>query len=319
MIPHREKGTALLSVLLLVAVMAVVAATALDRLGLATRLARNASIAAQSRLWLQTGEQIALTRLADANGADGAAVAAQLGVERSVTLPDGQVALLQLDDATNCFNLNSLAREREDGTLTAYPRAIRQLRELLLLLGISEADAIGLSTRAVDAIDSDSAARPAGSEIGQDGKPLPNRAFVSASEFTLIEGVDASLWQRLSPYLCALPRHELSRINLETITLDKAELVAMLDPDGLALSDVRAAIAARPRSGFGDVDRFLERPAFADAVVPSTVRGQLSTDTDFVSLRTRITLDGLTLAQRSLIERSDSGPRLRGRLWGADF
>ena len=44
-----ERGAALLTVLLLVAVMAVIAATALDRLTLATRIAGSAQIQGLSR------------------------------------------------------------------------------------------------------------------------------------------------------------------------------------------------------------------------------------------------------------------------------
>ena len=43
--PAHERGAALLTVLLLVAVMAVIAATALDRLTLATRIAGSAATA----------------------------------------------------------------------------------------------------------------------------------------------------------------------------------------------------------------------------------------------------------------------------------
>src|SRR5690606_12898479 len=58
MVCSGERGAALLSVLLLVAVMATVAATALDRIGVATRLAGNAATLAQARLWLQMTEQL---------------------------------------------------------------------------------------------------------------------------------------------------------------------------------------------------------------------------------------------------------------------
>ena len=65
-----ERGAALLTVLLLVAVMAVIAATALDRLTLATRIAGSAATVDQGRAYTFAAEQIALRRVADLVGRD---------------------------------------------------------------------------------------------------------------------------------------------------------------------------------------------------------------------------------------------------------
>ena len=57
--PQDERGAALLSVLLLVAVMAVIAATALDRLTLATRIAGSAATVDRVRIvWPSGREQV---------------------------------------------------------------------------------------------------------------------------------------------------------------------------------------------------------------------------------------------------------------------
>ena len=58
--PSGEKGAALLTVLLLVAVMAVISATALDRLRLSTRLAVNGAAMAQARAYTLAAEGIAV-------------------------------------------------------------------------------------------------------------------------------------------------------------------------------------------------------------------------------------------------------------------
>lgn len=314
---REEKGTALLSVLLLVAVMAVIAATALDRLGLSTRLAANAAAANQSRLWLGMGEQLAISRMQDAAQLEGHQFAQTLGVEQEIALPDGQVARVRLDDATHCFNLNSLVRRADTGILRANPRAIRQFAALLELLGLDEASAVPLAARTADAIDSDRNARPFGSETAANGDPLPNRTFVSASEWTVIEGVDRALWDRMQPWLCALPQHELTPINVNSLPPERAVLIAMLAPEELPVANVAARLAARPRGGFRDLDAFWQGGNLDAQGVPGNVRAQLVDDTDFVSLTVSVGSAGLTLVQNSLVERAEDGPRLRGRLWGA--
>lgn len=314
---REEKGTALLSVLLLVAVMAVIAATSLDRLGLSTRLAANAASANQSRLWLGMGEQLAISRLREAEQLEGRQFAQTLGTAREIELPDGQVATVRLDDATNCFNLNSLVRRTDALILRSNPRAIRQFSALLELAGIEESRAAALAARTADAIDSDRNARPYGGETAANGDPLPNRAFVSASEWTVVEGVDRALWDRMQPWLCALPQHELTPININTLPPDRAELISMLAPDELPPTIIAARLGARPRGGYREIEDFWEGGNLDAASVPGNVRAQVVDDTQFVSLTVEVGSENLTLKQKSLVERAEDGPRLRGRLWGA--
>lgn len=315
--PEHERGTALLSVLLLVAVMAVVAATALERISLSTRLAANVASAQQSRWWLDMGEQVALTQLARANEADPRAFSANLGIERSVTLPDGQEALLVIQDATNCFNLNGLVRGEVGGTLRQNPRAVRQFEALLVSLGLDAVAARGLAARTADAIDSDRNPLPFGGETSASGDPLPNRAFASGSEMTVVEGVDSVLWSRIRDWVCALPVHEPTALNINSLPPERAELVAMLAPDVLSPDLVRSRLSARPVGGFPSVDEFWERGGWDPAGVPGTLRAQAVEGPRFVALHVAVGRGDMVLEQSSLIERGEDGPRLRARLWGS--
>src|SRR5689334_13085144 len=60
-----ERGAALLTVLLLVAILSVVTAIALERLTIASRMTRNTVSADQGRAYLLSAEQMAATRIAD--------------------------------------------------------------------------------------------------------------------------------------------------------------------------------------------------------------------------------------------------------------
>ena len=60
---ERERGAALLTVLLLVAVIAVMAAAGLEKLRLATRLGGNAVALEQARAYAQAAETLATTHI----------------------------------------------------------------------------------------------------------------------------------------------------------------------------------------------------------------------------------------------------------------
>src|SRR3546814_16911657 len=88
--PARERGAALLTVLLLVVVMSVVTATLLERLTIATRLTGNAGALDQVRAYTLSDEALAAARIGDlidgdphkttlAGGSDGGLVGKEFG------------------------------------------------------------------------------------------------------------------------------------------------------------------------------------------------------------------------------------------------
>lgn len=316
----NEKGTALLSVLLLVAVMAAISATALDRLGLATRLAGNAAQAGQARHWLGMAEEIAMARL-EVEAADaGAALGAILDVERTIELPDGMTVRATLSDASNCFNLNSLVRERRGGRLSSNPRAIEQFVSLMTLSGASEARARNIAESAADYIDTDQRPNLRGAESGVEAGDIgtasfPNRAMVSVHELARIEGIDRELFGEIEPFLCANPNHELSRLNVETLRPDQAVLIAMLDPEQISIDQAASHLAARPRGGYGSVYDFWNGGALRGVSIARQASEQVQVESRFFRLDSVIDTDGPSVRQRALIALDDGSARRLSRSW----
>ncbi|WP_343344986.1 type II secretion system minor pseudopilin GspK [Sphingomicrobium sp. XHP0239] len=317
MIPSKERGTALLSVLLIVAVMAAIAATALDRLGLSTRLAGNAVVATQGRHWLTMAEELAQARITDAAELSGADQAALLGVERSITLPDGQIVTARLEDATNCFNVNSMVRRRQTGVLQSQARRVFQLRDLFIILGLPEGRSQQLADAMGDAIDDDRNPRPLGSERLADGAPVPDRLLTSADELAGIEGMDAEYWSRIRPYLCALPSTDPTPINVETLSPDRAALLAMLAPEQISLADATAQLEARPASGFGSVVDFWETGPLRGRDIQGSRDNQVVVETRFFRLVTRVGEGDTELRQEALFSVEDGRAILHARRWGS--
>src|SRR3546814_15472235 len=125
--------------------MAVIAATALDRLTLATRIAGSAAAVDQGLAYSFAAEQIALRRVADLVARDPARLTLAgdwLGRDFVLPLPGGQ-GTARLTDANNCFNLNSLPAETMPGRLSQRPGAVGPFPERLLLLGVAHGVAQG--------------------------------------------------------------------------------------------------------------------------------------------------------------------------------
>lgn len=307
-----ERGAALLSVLLLVAVMATVAATALDRLGIATRLTGNSIGYAQARWWVTTAELLTSARLEDMAAADPAQTlrGPWLGTERSIDLPDGGRIRARVEDGGNCLNLNSLVEDR-GGQLVARAAGAKQLVALMRIIGIAEGEATRIAAAATDYLDTDTTPAGTGTEQG-----AANALMVDASELRALPGVTARHLQLLDPWLCALPTAELSPLNVNTLLPEQAPLLSMLDPAKIDLNRARAQIASRPSDGFESTVEFWNSPVMAGAQVADDAARQVRLRTSFFTLRTVVTAADLTLTGQSLLDARGTPVRLVRREWG---
>jgi general secretion pathway protein K len=318
--PH-ERGAALLTVLMLVAVIATLAATSLDRLSVATRLAANASIAAQGRQWLGLAEQLAAMRLQDLSAADPARTLAGpwLGQVREIRLPDGGTLRAEVRDGSNCFNLNALARSQIDGTTVADNAAVQQLSQLFVILGVDGNRAAGIASAAADWVDSDLIPLPAGTEQPQSGSAWPpaNAPFADVAELGAVQGVTPDLLGLVSPFLCALPEQAGQAINPNTLLPQQAPLLAMLAPQQLSLGAARALIAGRPLAGYASTVAFWQASGIAADAIPPGAAEQVRLKSRWFELRAEVGNGGQSLASTTLLDLRETGARIVRRRYGS--
>lgn len=321
-IDPKERGAALLTVLLLVAVMATVAATVLDRVGLATRLAGNARGAAQAQAWLGAAELIAMTRIEDLLEAQPNRTLADnwLGVPRSIDLPDGMRVRAIVGDGGNCFNLNALAQLSDKKVLTLRPDGLLEFAALMSAVGIDPARARKIAAAAADYIDDDDAPGRDGVEAGgypSHARPA-NGAMTDHSELRAVPGVSAQDYARLERWLCALPVIGKSPINVNTLRPDEAPLLVMLVQGEVDPVRARAILAQKPAGGYGSASEFFNAPVFASLTIPGAARDQAKVVTEFFTLNASVEGRdaGQLLAEQALIDARQVPARLISRQWG---
>jgi general secretion pathway protein K len=314
--PANERGVALLSVLLLVAVMATVAATALDRIGIGTRLAANAATVGHGRAWLESAELLATTRIEDLLAADETKTlgAGWLGLERRIALPDGAVVRARIEDGGNCFNLNSLVLRQDDGRLAGRPQAVNQFAALMTMLGIGGGEAAQIAATASDYIDSDNLPQKLGVE--DSGKVrAANHLMADPSELRAVTGVTDRHYRLLSRWICALPNTELSEINLNTLLPEQSPLVAMIAPGSIDPQRARAALQQRPAAGFDDPLDFWQLPGLAGIDLPSGAVGQTQLRTSFFVVKARVESSDIDVRETTLIDARATPARVIRRNW----
>lgn len=320
----KERGAALLSVLLLVAVMAVIAAIMLDRLHLATRLAGNGQAMTQARLYATSAETLAMARIkamVDSSQERTVDRGGLLGRDVPLPLARGTV-VARVDDAGNCFNLNSLVEADAQGVLKLRLAGLNQLRALMVGLGISPAEGAIASDAIADWIDSDNAPSPNGAEDETyQGSTVPyrtaGRLIGDVSEIRAVRGMTPQFYERMRPWLCALPAAELSPVNVNTLRPDQALLLSMLAPTVIPVERARALLAARPALGWANgADALRGIAGGEDGGVPA---GQLQVRSRWFLLTQTVTVDSAVIEEQALIDVGNNPPRVAFRSWGDRF
>lgn len=328
-----ERGAALLTVLLLVAILSVVTAIALERLTIASRMTRNIVSADQGRAYLLTAEQLAATRIGDlvALRPDRTTLeGGWLGRDQMIAVPGGTVAA-RIIDRGNCFNLNSLVRGADDiamggwtvdgSNLVVRPEGVEQFAGLMRLLGIDHGVALQIATSAADWIDSDSTPGNGGAEDQYYSSLTPayraaNVMMADPSELLMVSSVTSDIYQRIRPWICALPTTELSPININTLLPEQAVLLAMLSPEGLGLEQARQVLAQRPVDGYGSTTTFWALPVMARLTVLDSVRNQTVQKTRWFEVALKADLGGDTVDESVLMDAGGQRVRVVRRQWG---
>jgi general secretion pathway protein K len=214
----------------------------------------------------------------------------------------------RLDDAQGRFNVNNLI----DAQGNARPEVLAQFERLLASLGLENKWASLLA----DWIDRD--VEPLGFEGGEDGLYLaqdppyraPNAPIVSVSELLALPGFGTERYNKLAPYVTALP----PGTPLNLCTAPGLVIDAMTDEREYGV-DAERLTKSRESGCF---------PTLSDlqAKVPAddwaTLQHQLAEKSDYFRLRTFVSIGTTELALYSLLKRETSGVRPVLRSFGSD-
>jgi general secretion pathway protein K len=321
----KQAGVALLTVLLLVAVMSVLLVAVLDDIRFGQRRAGNAQAQAQAQWYALGAEALAQAQLRQLWRRDRQRTTLEGGWNgRAVAFPveEGLIEA-RVADHTACFNLNSVV-EGAGEMLQRREAGVRQFRALMLALDFPPRRATALADALADWIDSDAVPAAAGVEdAAYLASAAPYRSagtlLAEVSELRAIRGFDAETYARLRPHVCALPTPAPTPVNLNTLGPgDALQLVALVEgrigPDA-----ARAAIAARPPGGWRELAEFWGRPELAQAAPDDAALQQATLRSRYFALQAQVRHLDAEVVMSSLLELDDAGQaRTLARRWTPD-
>ena len=302
-----QRGVALITVLLVVAIVTVVCAGMIARQQLSIRGTANQAQARQAWHYALGGEALAQSILRrDLRAAGAGAGAGQPSVDHllepwalpqpAYDLDEGQGQVqVRIEDLAGRFNLNSLVQQQQPNAA-----ALAQFRRLLLRLQISEPYA----ERLVDWLDTDQ--QPSGEQGAEDNAYLlldppyrtGGRRIEDLSELRLLLDMRDEDFQRLAPFVTALPAD--TPLNVNTASAMVLSSLA----DSLSLSTAEALVQARQAGPFRDAANFMAQPALGGVQLQGT---SVAVTSQFFQATSEVRLADRRLALVSRLRREEDG------------
>jgi general secretion pathway protein K len=296
---RAQRGVALITVMLVVAVATVVSAGIIARQQLSIRSSANQLHVRQAWHYALGGETLAKAVLRrDLQQGDPQAPVDHLGEPWAqplvpFALDEGGELRVRILDPTGRFNLNSLVRQGQ-----VNEAALGQFRRLLLGLQIEAPYA----ERLLDWLDADQ--EPSGGYGAEDNQYVlaqpayraANRALADVSELRLLLEMSETDYQRLLPFVTSLPADATLNVNTAS-----ARVLASL-AEGLPLSTAEALVARRADQGYPDV------PGFLGQLPGLSVQGQgLAVGSQYFQVISEVSVGERRQVLRSTLQRASDG------------
>lgn len=301
----RQNGVALIAAVLVVALATVLIAALLDRGEASLARSRNLLRAEQGRELMRGLEEwAALALWQDHNAAPGIDHGAEAWAQDlpPIELPGVRIQG-RMRERNGCFNLNNLyPNGNEDAAQMA------RFERLLTALKLDTA----IAAQAADWIDDDTMPRSQGAEdsmlLGQSPpRRTANRPFMHVSELRLLPAVNAEVYARLAPEVCALPAGSMINLNFASPALWMS-LSEQITPSQAS------RLSSDGHTHYTSLDA-VERELEQLGLPPLSLNGY-SVASDWFVLEAHISFDGIPAIYSSLLHRRPDGTHIIARTQG---
>ncbi len=314
---HKQKGVALITVMLIVALCAVIASQMTARLQVQMQRSVNVAFNQQAYWYAMGAEAFAKRVLITAFETDEAVThLGQIWAQGETNYPVdfGQISG-EITDLQSCLNLNALRASLDSsssgsGSSNSNKVPARLAFESLLmnlqLDGVSQFEAESMADALTDWLDEDSGISSAGGAEDNDyaSREFPylaaNNYLASVNELRIIEHFTPQIIEEIKPYVCVIPAIDMHKVNINTISSEHVELLqALLDS---TLDEAQDILSARGEEGFASLDDFYNLPEVVKLKNFNDKKEQFEVDSEYFTLKTSASFNDSFFAMRSVMK-----------------
>ena len=292
---HKDKGVALITVMLILALATILAVSMSSRQQL--DIHRSANVinfeqAYQYILGAETWAEQFLKRDLSDNKID------SLNDDWATVLPplpiEGGSMSGQIEDLQARFNINNLVQNGKSQKIY-----VDRFKQLLRNLELNE----DLSSVIVDWLDPNEQVGFLGAEDNEYLNLSPayrasNQAMEDVSELLLLKGMDIESYEKLRPFVCVL-KSETS-INVNTAT---AEVLSSIVKD-MSVEDAKELIKERNKGIFEKIEDFIQHPLLKQKKIKNE---GLSVSSNYFQLNSTAKIERISVEYVSIIHRASDG------------
>ncbi|WP_019960059.1 type II secretion system minor pseudopilin GspK [Woodsholea maritima] len=304
----KERGTALITAILLVALMATIALSLIDISSFALFRTANSQARDQAYWYAMGARDYAEELLAEFVGNDEDPIASNAPWLSGRVFPiEGGQIVISVRDLNNCFNPNSLIGPQEEAQSANDQKDVVRARTLLLGLNMDPVMSESLVNQMADWVDSDGYPRFNGAEDETYSVLTPpyraaNQAMVVTDEVLALPAMNAQAYQVLAPWLCVRDERLGHSLNVNTLRLDQAALLYAWFAGDLSYSDAEAVLFRRPSSGYENVEDFWTDPAITALNIADAARSGVTLHSRLFELDIAVELHGMQFRLREAVE-----------------
>ncbi|GAA0811922.1 type II secretion system minor pseudopilin GspK [Colwellia asteriadis] len=297
---YSQQGVALITVMLIVALAAIIASQMTTRLQMQMQRSVNASFNQQAYWYAMGAEEFAKRILiASFKGDESVTNLKQPWAAGATSYPVafGNIAG-EITDLQSCLNLNALRKQQSVDSASPAAKtpndklpariALEKLLVALAIDGVSSYEAEAMADSLSDWLDDDGFI----SDYGAEDDDYASREFsylaannylASVNELRLIEHFTVPAILALKPYVCVLPQSSTHKININTLDVEKAELLQALL--GSTLDEAQQILSARDEKGFEKIEDLYSLPEFSKIALEDWQKSQFTIDSEYFSLK----------------------------------
>jgi len=309
---NLQKGVALITVMLIVALIAILATQMTARLQLQMQRTNNVGSNQQAYWYAMGAEAFAKSVLKQSlEENENVTSLGQIWAQGENTFPvDFGEITGEITDLHSCFNLNALRTQEEENGQTATKSVARKaFEELLLALnieGVGDFEAESMADALTDWLDANDSISSSGGAEDNDyaAKEFPylaaNNYLASLAELRIIEHFTVDVINKLKDYTCVLPNTNTNQVNINTIAQDKPEiLVGML---GISQNEASQVLSNREDEGFENVDDFFALKELEKAKISAEQKAQFAVKSEYFKLKTTASFNNSYFAMSTIMK-----------------
>jgi len=314
---RKQAGVALITVMLIVALCAVIASQMTTRLQMQVQRSANITFNQQA-YWYAMGAEAFAKRvlIATFKKDENVTHLGQAWAQGKNTYPVAYGDISgELIDLQSCLNLNALGAPAtgsgngstgSNNSKVPARLAFENLLVNLQLEGVNQFEAESMADSLTDWLDENS--NISGSNGAEDddyaSREFPylaaNNFLVSINELRIVEHFTPAIIKAIKPYVCIIPSSEQHTININTIDAEQPELLqALLDSTE---EEAQQILSARGDEGFDDLEEFYNAPEVIRLQNFDDKKDQFVVDSEYFTLKASASFNDSFFAMNSVLK-----------------